>query len=59
VGTYLHPFTGYSNYDFSYGVSGTTAPFVPEPGAGVLALAGCGALIWLRRRSPRQRQPRF
>jgi len=44
VGAYLQPFTGHSNYDFSYGVVGNAA--VPEPSTWTFLLPGI-ALIGL------------
>ncbi len=50
IGAYEHPFSGFSNYDFSYGAIGTTTALTPEPGAGMLALAGSILVFGLRRR---------
>ena len=52
VGTYMKPFTGYSNYDWSYGVTG--APTTPEPATSGLLVMGMAALAgrrWWRRRA--------
>ena len=46
IGAYLQPFTGHSNYDWSYGVNGTAA--TPEPASALLVIAGL-ALAGYRR----------
>ena len=53
IGGYLNQFTGHSQYDFSYGVTGTalSAP-TPEPGTALLlgSVLTAGALLLRRRR---------
>jgi len=58
IGGYLDPFTHQSQYDFSYGVIGTTASAgTPEPASGLLfGSAIAGALLWRRRRADHYRQ---